>query len=110
MRGIRSGVTRVFMWVYILKVMFCRLRKVRKPLLCLSSETKQVCFLKFRCFSPSEMCEAMARTCESYRRDVLSHSLTDIDDETLRGQLEKRGYNVTKRRETETTAEIVKIR
>lgn len=53
--------------------------------------------------------ESIALITESDRTDVLSHSLTDYDDETLRGELEKRGYNITRRRENETTAEIVKI-
>ena len=53
--------------------------------------------------------ESIALISESDRTDVLSHSLTDIDDETLRGELEKRGYNITRRPTDETTAEIVKI-
>ena len=53
--------------------------------------------------------EAIALMTESDTSDVLSHSLTDIDDETLRGELEKRGYNVTRQRTDETTAEILKI-
>ena len=53
--------------------------------------------------------ESIALMTESDTSDVLSHSLTDIDDETLRGELEKRGYNITRRPTDETTAEIVKI-
>ena len=53
--------------------------------------------------------EAIALMTESDTSDVLSHSLTDFDDETLRGELEKRGYNITRRPTDETTAEIVKI-
>ena len=53
--------------------------------------------------------EAIALMRESDTSDVLSHSLTDIDDETLQSELEKRGYNITRRRTDETTAEIVKI-
>ena len=53
--------------------------------------------------------EAIALITESDTSSVLSHSLTDIDDETLRGELEKRGYNITRQRTGETTAEIVKI-
>ena len=53
--------------------------------------------------------EAIALMTESDRSYVLSHSLTDFDDETLRRELEKRGYNITRRRTDETTAEIVKI-
>ena len=49
--------------------------------------------------------EAIALITESDRSAVLSNSLTDIDDETLRGELEKRGYNITRRRTDETTAE-----
>ena len=53
--------------------------------------------------------EAIALMTESDSFDVLSHSLTDFDDETLRGELEKRGYNITRQRTDETNAEIVKI-
>ena len=59
--------------------------------------------------SAREAVEGMALDAESYRTDILYNSLTDFDDETLRGELEKRGYNVTRRRTDETTAEIVKI-
>ena len=52
--------------------------------------------------------EAIALMTESDSSDVLSLSLTDFDDETLQSELEKRGYNITRRREN-TTAEIVKI-
>lgn len=54
--------------------------------------------------------EAIALITESDRRPLLYNSLSEIDDETLRSELEKRGYNVTYQREIETTAEIVKIR
>lgn len=53
--------------------------------------------------------EAIALITESDRNHLSSDSLNDIDTETLRSELEKRGYNVTSRRENETTAEIVKI-
>ena len=53
--------------------------------------------------------EAIALMTESDSSDVLSHSLTDIDDQTLKSELEKRGYNITRRRTDKTTAEIVKI-
>ena len=53
--------------------------------------------------------EAIALISESDRIPLLYNSITDIDDETLRGELEKRGYNVTKRRTDDNTAEIVKI-
>ncbi|MCY3742652.1 MAG: site-specific integrase [Candidatus Poribacteria bacterium] len=52
--------------------------------------------------------EAISLITESDRNHLSSDSLTDIDDETLRSELEKRGYNVTIPREN-TTAEIVKI-
>ena len=53
--------------------------------------------------------EAIALMTESDTSDVLSLSLTDFDDETLKSELEKRGYNITRRPTDETTAEIVKI-
>ena len=53
--------------------------------------------------------EAIAIDTESYRTLISSHSLGDIDDETLRSELVKRGYNVTCHQEKETTAEIIKI-
>ena len=53
--------------------------------------------------------EAIALITESDRNDVLSNSLKKIDDETLITELRKRGYNRTKLRENETSAEIVKI-
>ena len=53
--------------------------------------------------------EAIALITESDRIPLSSHLLTDIDDKTLRCELVKRGYNVTRRQEKETTAEIIKI-
>ena len=53
--------------------------------------------------------ESIALITESDRTTLSSRSLVDFDDETLQRELEKRGYNVTRRRENETTAEIVKI-
>ena len=53
--------------------------------------------------------EAIALITESDRNHLSSHSLKEIDDETLRRELTRRGYNVTSRRDNETTAEIVKI-
>ena len=53
--------------------------------------------------------EAIALITESDRRPLLYNSLNDIDDETLRSELEKRGYNISGQRDNETTAEIVKI-
>ena len=52
--------------------------------------------------------ESIALGIESDRSYVLSHSLTDIDDQTLQKELTRRGYNVTRQREN-TPAEIVKI-
>ena len=48
--------------------------------------------------------EAIALISESDRGPLSSDSLSEIDDETLRRELQDRGYNVTRR-----TAEIVKI-
>ena len=53
--------------------------------------------------------EGMALDAESYRTALSSRSLEEIDDETLQSELEKRGYNITRRRTNETTAEIVKL-
>ena len=53
--------------------------------------------------------ELIALMSESDRTTLSSRSLKDIDDETLRSELAKRGYNVTRREVSETTAEIVKI-
>ena len=53
--------------------------------------------------------EAIALITESDRSPILSRSWEEIDDETLRSELEKRGYNVTCPKDNETTAEIVKI-
>ena len=44
-----------------------------------------------------------------YDVPILSDSLADIGDETLQSELEKRGYNITRRRTDKTTTEIVKI-
>ena len=38
-----------------------------------------------------------------------SHSFSEIDDDTLRRELTRRGYNVTRQEEKKTTAKIVKI-
>lgn len=59
--------------------------------------------------SARETVEAIALIAERDLRTLLSGSLTDIDDETLKSELEKRGYNITRRPTDETTAEIVKI-
>ena len=53
--------------------------------------------------------EAIALISESDRRPLSSRSWEEIDDETLRSELEKRGYNVTRRRDNENTAEIFKM-
>ena len=52
--------------------------------------------------------ESIALVSESYISPLLSNSLEEIDDQTLRGELEKRGYNVNRQREN-TTAKIIKI-
>lgn len=59
--------------------------------------------------SARETVEAIALIAERDLRPILSGSLTDIDDQTLKSELEKRGYNITRRRTDETTAEIVNI-
>ena len=53
--------------------------------------------------------EAIALGIESDRSYVLSHSLTDIDDQTLITELTRRGYTLDIPQENKTTAEIVKI-
>ena len=53
--------------------------------------------------------EAIALITESDSFPISSRSLEEIDDETLRSELVKRGYNVSGQRDNETTAEIVKI-
>ena len=59
--------------------------------------------------SARQTVEAIALIAERDLTPLLSGSLTDFDDQTLRGELEKRGYNITCRQTNETTAEIVKI-
>ena len=53
--------------------------------------------------------EAIALISESDRIALSSHSLEEIDDETLITELVRRGYNLDIPRENGTTAEIVKI-
>ncbi len=53
--------------------------------------------------------EAIALMSESDRSPLSARSWEEIDDETLRSELEKRGYNVTGQLDNETTAEIVNI-
>ena len=53
--------------------------------------------------------EAIALITESDRNHQMYNSITDITDETLKAELINRGYNVTRREVSETTAEIVKI-
>ena len=53
--------------------------------------------------------ELIALVSESDSSDVLSHSLTDIDDQTLITELQGRGYNLDIPQENKTTAEIIKI-
>ena len=53
--------------------------------------------------------ELIALMSESDSFPLSSRSLKDIDDETLQSELVKRGYNITRRRTNETTAEIVKL-
>ena len=53
--------------------------------------------------------ESIALMTESDRTTLSSRSFKEFDDETLQGELTRRGYNVTKRRSDETTGEVVKI-
>ena len=53
--------------------------------------------------------EGMALESQPYGIHLSSRSLETIDDETLRSELEKRGYNISAQRDNETTAEIVNI-
>ena len=53
--------------------------------------------------------ESIALITESDRRPLSSDSLKNINDETLRRELQDRGYNVTRRKENQTTPEIYKI-
>ena len=108
MRGIRSGVNPVFMWVYILKVMFCRLRQIHKSLLHLQSHAKPAFFCKVHMLFASETYKVMAGACESYRSLKMYNSLKETDDETPITELVRRGYNIDIPRK-KTTAEIVKI-
>ena len=79
------------MWVYFLKVTFCRLRKV------------QMLFA-------SEMREEIALVSESDRTGLLGSSIKNTTDETLFLELTLRGYDLSKLRdENETTGEVVKI-
>ena len=59
--------------------------------------------------SARQTVEAIALIAERDRNPLLSGSLKKIDDETLRGELEKRGYKVLDPRDDEATAEILKI-
>ena len=53
--------------------------------------------------------ESIALITESDRTTLSSRSLEDIDDETLITEFRKRGYDLSRLRENETTAEIIKI-
>lgn len=53
--------------------------------------------------------ESIALISESDRTHQMSDSIEKIDDQTLLAELKRRGYNLTRRRDNETTAEIVKI-
>ena len=53
--------------------------------------------------------EAIVLDSESYRRVKTYNSLKNTDDQTLILELARRGYDLIRRRDTETTAEIVKI-
>ena len=53
--------------------------------------------------------ESIALVRESDTSNVLSHSLTDIDDQTLITELQGRGYTLEIPQENKKTAEIIKI-
>ena len=53
--------------------------------------------------------ESIALGIESDSSDVLSHSLQNIDDQTLITELTRRGYKLSDLPENETTAEIIRI-
>ena len=53
--------------------------------------------------------ESIALISESDRGPLLYNSLSEIDDETLQSELEKRGYNVTGQQEHKPSAKIVKV-
>ena len=59
--------------------------------------------------SARQTVEAIALIAERDLSPLLSGSLTDYDDQTLKSELEKRGYNITRRQTDETTAEIIKL-
>ena len=56
-----------------------------------------------------QACESMAVDSQPYRTSLLSGSLKLEADETLFLELALRGYNLSKLRDEETTAEIIKI-
>ena len=53
--------------------------------------------------------EAISLGSESYRRDKTYNSITEMTDRTLITELQKRGYTLDRRHDTEKTAEILKI-
>ena len=59
--------------------------------------------------TPKAAVELIALITESDRIPLSSRSLEDIDDETLITEFRKRGYDLSRLRENETTAEIIKI-
>ena len=53
--------------------------------------------------------EAIVLDAESYRSPKMYNSIKETDDETLITELARRGYDLSRRRDNQTTAEIVKI-
>ena len=53
--------------------------------------------------------EAIALVSESDRSDVLYNSIKNTDDQTLITELTRRGYDLSRRQDNETAAEIIKI-
>ena len=109
MRDIKGAINPMDIGVYFLKVTFWGFRKVHKSLPHLPSLAKLQVFCKVQMLCPSKGCEVMTGARESYRSLKMYNSLKDIPSKTLQAELVKRGYNLTRKREYETPAEIIKL-